>query len=172
VLTLSYIDGKPHIRTAGNPRRGGGGITKLSPHMPTETLEEANASVSIRAIQQFITRPYVFSKKQLENALYLIGVRDDCLIYGSGDRVYARGLVPLMAGGRYSVFRSSEILIYLLPVSYSDKRRSWCSMLWRSRPVILNRAARTQRARGAFRRLLAAAQRRAQSRLVAACARL
>ncbi len=58
--------------------------------MPTETLKEANASVSIRAIQQIITRPYVFSKKQLENALYLIGVRDDRLIYGNGDRVYAR----------------------------------------------------------------------------------
>jgi hypothetical protein len=62
-----------------------------------ETLDQANASVPLQAIQQFITRRCVVSKEQLDNAPYLIGAQDDRLIYGSGDRVYARGLALLMA---------------------------------------------------------------------------
>jgi hypothetical protein len=53
--------------------------------------------VSLQAIQQFITRQCVVSKELLDNVPYLIGAQDDRLIYGSGDRVYARGLALLMA---------------------------------------------------------------------------
>jgi hypothetical protein len=111
VLTLYYVGGKPYIQIGDGPRVGGGAMTKLSPRVRAEALAQADDGLPIQAIQQFITRPRVVSKEELDTAPYLIGSQDDRLIYGSGDRVYVRGLEALSAGDRYSVFRPGEALV-------------------------------------------------------------
>jgi hypothetical protein len=110
VLTLYYVDGKPYIQIGDGPRVSGN-TTKLSPQTRVEALDGHDNRLPIQAIQQFITRPRVVSKEELDQAPYVLDAQDDRLIYGSGDRVYVRGTAPLPQDSRYSVFRPGEALI-------------------------------------------------------------
>lgn len=115
VLTLFYVDGKPYIQVGGGPRvngaSGSGSMTRLSPQVRVEALDQEADQLPIQAIQQFITRPRVVSKEELDSAPYVLSAQDDRLIYGSGDRVYVRSLEALSEGERYSVFRPGKALI-------------------------------------------------------------
>jgi hypothetical protein len=110
VLTLYYVNGRPFVQVSDGPRVGGG-MTKLSPQVRVEGLDRDDDRLPIEAIQQFITRPRVVSKEELDKAPYVLSAQDDRLIYGSGDRVYVRSLEQLPEGHRYSVFRPGEVLV-------------------------------------------------------------
>lgn len=111
VLTLVYINGRPYIQVGDGPRIAGARVAKLSPQIRVEALARDRNHVPVQAIQQFITRPRVVSKEQLDSAPYILSAQDDRLIYGSGDRVYVRGAQILNKGDRYSVFRPGQVLI-------------------------------------------------------------
>lgn len=111
VLTLVYIDGRPYIQVGDGPRIAGITATRLSPRVRVEPLVRERDQVPVQAIQQFITRPRVVSKEQLDGAPYILSAQDDRLIYGSGDHVYVRGAEALDKNDRYSVFRPGQALV-------------------------------------------------------------
>jgi len=79
-LVLSFVDGKPQITVADETipkdNKAGsdqamdlkGSVVKLSPKVRTLAIPKAIHAIPIDAIQQFLTRPYVADKQQLDRA--------------------------------------------------------------------------------------------------------
>jgi hypothetical protein len=115
VLTLVYVDGQPQIRVDEAQRKiieqSGGDlpVVKLSPGIRTEPLAASIPSIPGDAIRQFLTKPRVVTKEQLETAPRIIGSEDDHLVLGSGSRVYIRGEID-KERVRFSVFNPGDIL--------------------------------------------------------------
>ena len=116
VLTLIYVDGQPQIlvnqpttsrETAANL---GLPLKKLSPTMHRNDIAASIPSIPSDAIRQFLTRPRVVTKEELENAPYILGSADEHLILGSGNRVYIRGELD-KERVRFTVFRPGDKLI-------------------------------------------------------------
>ena len=112
VLTLIYVDGAPQIVKSTNKDAYSGElpVRKLSPGIRTTALDASIPSIPGDAIRQFLSKPRVVTKEQLENAPRIIGSREDALILGTGDRVYIRGEMD-KEQVRLSVFRPGEALI-------------------------------------------------------------
>lgn len=134
VLTLVYIDGKPQLRLSRDdgvstaviePVRSVGapaGIQtyKVSPRVRAEGLDKAIPTISVDVIEPFLIKPRIVTKRELENAPYILSSLDRHLINATGNTVYARGLVD-EGDVRYNIFRpgrefrdprSGEILGY------------------------------------------------------------
>ena len=111
VISIFYVGGKPYLTVGGGPRTGSAtGSERLSPTVRTEDIEEDPYAIPIQAIAQFIIRPRVVSKEELENAPYIVGSQEERLAFGSGDRVYVRGLDNESPTGSYTVFRQGDPL--------------------------------------------------------------
>jgi len=117
ILTLVYVDGAPQIQVnvhkdkdkkvkAGDATLR---IKKLSPGVRITALDASIPSIPGDAIRQFLTKPRVVTKEQLENAPRIIGSNEEHLILGAGDRVYIRGELD-KERVRLSVFRPGEAL--------------------------------------------------------------
>lgn len=115
ILTLIYVDGQPQmlltkpthrIDSAGGPLP----VKKLGPSIRREGLDTSIATIPGDAIRQFITKPRVVTKQELEDAPYILASDDERLILGDGDRVYIRGEID-KERVRYTVFRPGEKLI-------------------------------------------------------------
>ena len=102
VITLFYVGGKPYLTVGGGPRMPG--AERLSPRVRAEDIDAEAYAIPINAIQQFIIRPRIVSEEELEAAPYIVGSQEERLAYGSGDRVYVRGLSADSQGG-FTVFR-------------------------------------------------------------------
>ncbi len=116
VLTLIYIDGQPQmlvndaqhraIQQASGNRR----VKRLSPSIRSTALQASIPSIPGDAIRQFLSKPRVVTKEQLENAPRIIASQDDHLILGSGSRVYIRGEID-KERVRFAVFHPGDELI-------------------------------------------------------------
>jgi len=95
-LVLSFVDGKPQITVAGrSPSPANdlkGSVVKLSPKVRVSALPKAIPSIPIDAIQQFLTRPYVAEKQQLDSAPYIVEFADEHIAGGAGNRAYVRSI--------------------------------------------------------------------------------
>lgn len=105
VLTVFYVGGKPYLTVGGGPRIPGS--ERLSPKVRSENIDADSYSIPIQAIQQFIIRPRVLSEDIIEQAPYIVGSQEERLAFGSGDRVYVRGLSE-SAAAKYTVFRKGD----------------------------------------------------------------
>jgi len=111
-LYLAYRDGRPIIQVR---RRGGRGVTVLSPQVRAEALgPEAIPPIPVDAIQQFLDRPRVVTEAEYAAAPYILSVGREALLARPGERFYARGIVDL-SQSRYSIYRKGQI--YLDPQS-------------------------------------------------------
>ncbi len=101
VLSIYYVDGQPRL---GINR----GDYKLSPSIRSR----ANVAepISVAGLRPFLLRPQIISEDQLKAAAHIIGSQDNRLIYGTGDKLYARGLENTSIGTRYSIFRPGKTL--------------------------------------------------------------
>jgi len=112
VISLYYVDGKPRLSVnrhmAGVGQRG---LHKLSPSVHTSDLEDKDVGVPISAISPFLIRPQIVAEEELKQAAHIVDSQENHLIYGSGDKVYARGLSDPMIGARYSTFRAGGPLL-------------------------------------------------------------
>ena len=61
------------------------------------------------AIRQFTTRPRVVTKRELEQAPYILASDDEHLVLGEGNRIYVRGEID-KERVRFTVFRPGEEL--------------------------------------------------------------
>lgn len=107
VITIFYVGGKPYLTVGDGPRVTGD--ERLSPRVRSEEIDISAYGVPINAIQPFIIRPRVVSEELLNTSPYIVGSQEERLAYGSGDRVYVRGL-DADAHGSYTVFRAGDAL--------------------------------------------------------------
>lgn len=119
VLTLIYVDGQPQItvneaqhreiqQASANDYKGLP-VKKLSPKMRSTELAASIPSIPGDAIRQFLTKPRVVTKEQLESAPRVIGSEDNHLILGEGSRVYIRGELD-KERVRFSIFNPGDAL--------------------------------------------------------------
>jgi hypothetical protein len=114
-LVLSFVDGKPQIAVAGRgtPIASNtaddlkGSVVKLSPRVRSTPISKAIPAIPIDAIQQFLTRPYVSDKQQLDNAPYIVDFADEHIIGGAGFRAYVRSITG-KSSKKYDVVRPGK----------------------------------------------------------------
>ncbi len=117
ILTLIYVDGMPRIVSTKPVRegvvrdaRGEIPVVKLSPKIRTQSIEASIDSIPGDAIRQFLTKPRVVTKDELEAAPYILGSDDEHLILGQGNQVYIRGEID-KERVRYTIVRKGSELI-------------------------------------------------------------
>ena len=115
VLTLVYVNGQPQILVNEAQHKmiqqnsGGLPVKKLSPGIRSKALQASIPSIPGDAIRQFLSKPRVVTKEQLDNAPRIIASDEKHLILGTGDRVYIRGEMD-KERVRFSVFRPGDAL--------------------------------------------------------------
>ena len=115
VLTLVYINGQPQILVNDAQHRaiqqasGNTPVVKLSPSIRTTELQASIPNIPGDAIRQFLSKPRVVTKEQLESAPRIIASQDKHLILGSGNRVYIRGEID-KERVRFAVFNPGDEL--------------------------------------------------------------
>ncbi len=111
-LYFSYVDGKPRLSLSRN--------IKLRPSIRESSTDKAIKLIPSDAISQFLTSPKVVTKKELENAPYVIDFAGEHLIAGAGDRIYVRSIrepkslnyTVYRKGKPYIAPKSNETLAY------------------------------------------------------------
>ncbi|HEY9052679.1 MAG TPA: LysM peptidoglycan-binding domain-containing protein, partial [Gammaproteobacteria bacterium] len=118
ILTLIYIDGRPQIRVLA-PEEGedvirrevtddaGKKVVKLTPTVRRSSRAAHIPTIPSDAIKQFLSRPKVIAKEELETAPYIVASDEAHLILGSDNRVYIRGELD-KERVRYSVYRRGD----------------------------------------------------------------
>jgi len=115
ILTLIYIDGQPQILVNEAQHKeiqqssGDMPVKKLSPKIRSSALQASIPSIPGDAIRQFLSKPRVVTKEQLENAPRIIGSEGTHLILGTGSRVYIRGELD-KERVRFAVFHPGDEL--------------------------------------------------------------
>lgn len=110
ILTLVYINGQPQILVNDTQQNSNKlPVKKLSPGIYTTALQASIPSIPGDAIRQFLSKPRVVTKEQLESAPRIIASEDNHLILGSGSRVYIRGELD-KERVRFAVFRPGDEL--------------------------------------------------------------
>jgi len=105
-VVLTFKDGKPQlVLKRANTTQDNLRTVKLSPTIRKRQLSKAVPTIPIDAIQQFLSRPSILSEEALENLPYILKIRDDRIISGAGDVVYARGIIP-GSTTQYSIVRA------------------------------------------------------------------
>jgi hypothetical protein len=111
VISLVYVDGRPQLRL----ERGGvaalppGTPTdRLSPRVRVEPLGQAITTIPYEAIAPFLSRPTVLSKDEVNAAPYILAMRNQHLVAGKGQPVYARSSDSLPNGASYAVYHVGE----------------------------------------------------------------
>jgi hypothetical protein len=107
-VVLTYKDGRPQLELRRATGKKGLRVVKLSPTVRREQISAAIPTIPIDAIRQFLSRPTVMEKKELEAAPYIVSSQGEHLISGTGDRVYARGIED-NAITRYTIVRQGEV---------------------------------------------------------------
>jgi len=116
VLTLVYVNGQPQIMVNEEQHReiressGGMPVKKLSPTIRSSSLEASIPTIPGDAIRQFLTKPRVVTKEQLEAAPHIVGSEGNHLILGTGSRVYIRGEID-KERVRFAVFNPGDALV-------------------------------------------------------------
>lgn len=123
VLTLLYINGQPQIavestpqqkktftsRTVTTPERALR-VVKLSPTIRKQGLDASVITIPGDAIRQFLSKPRIVTKEEIDSAPYILASDDNHLIMGQDNTVYIRGELD-KERVRFTVFRPGEELI-------------------------------------------------------------
>lgn len=115
VLTLIYVNGQPQIMVnearhiAVQQESNALPVKKLSPGIHSTSLNASIPSIPGDAIRQFLSKPRVVTKEQLEEAPRIIASENKHLILGTGSRVYVRGEID-KERVRFAVFRPGDEL--------------------------------------------------------------
>ncbi|WNW12620.1 LysM domain-containing protein [Pseudomonas sp. DTU_2021_1001937_2_SI_NGA_ILE_001] len=105
-LTLSYVDGQPHVVLSRGESRG---TVKLSPHVRSTPTVEAIPSIPLGAINAFlISNRIVENAEQFQDAPYVVAGNAERVLSGRGDRIYVRGQLDA-AHTMYGIFRQGKI---------------------------------------------------------------
>jgi len=113
VITLAWVGGEPRLRVSRpGVQPTGDNVEKLEPQVRERPLDEAIASIPGDAIRQFLNRPRVVTREQLDSAPYILGTYEGHLISAAGNDVFARGFPNNRPQAqRYAVVRPGEPLV-------------------------------------------------------------
>ncbi|MGB0732131.1 MAG: LysM peptidoglycan-binding domain-containing protein [Pontibacterium sp.] len=106
IIYLVWVDGKPQLRL----KRG---VVKLQPGVRVQPLNRAIPSIPLKDVAAFLKDNRIVEDKTYELAPYIVGGKNQRLIAGAGDRVYARGELLDADLKNQSLYRASR--------SYVDK---------------------------------------------------
>lgn len=93
------------LRTAGNLPYG-----KLEPLLRSQPLDSAIPTIPFAAIAAFLERPGVLSREDVRKAPYILALRGEHDIAGTGDELYVKKLDAQNVGARYAVMHVDEEL--------------------------------------------------------------
>jgi hypothetical protein len=108
VLKLVYVEGQPRLTVA--ERGESGGARRLSPEVRREPLSQAITAIPYDIIASFTGRPTLLDKSQVQDAPYIVAMREGRIIGAAGNEIYARGIGDAAADARYSVIHVEEQL--------------------------------------------------------------
>lgn len=89
VLSLAYLNGQPVIQLQRGAAAAGD-ITRLSPRVRSEPLEQAIPTIPFETLRAFLLRPAVVQSTQLETLPYVFAQAEG-LVGSAGQDVYVRG---------------------------------------------------------------------------------
>lgn len=110
VLKLVYIDGQPRL-TIAERAEGGAGTKRLSPQVRREPSSRAITAIPYDVIAGIAGRPVLLDKNEVNKAPYVVAMRDDHIVGGIGNEVYARGIKDAAAETRYSIIHVEGELV-------------------------------------------------------------
>ncbi len=84
IIYLTWVDGKPKLRL----KSGGDGIY---PHARVSKLDPAINAIPLKDMHAFMSDNVVLEEELLKETPYVLGGRNERIISGAGDRIYARG---------------------------------------------------------------------------------
>lgn len=89
VIGLIYIDGKARVTTVkAGPNNG---VVKLSPKARSTPISTAIPTIPLDAVASFLKDNRIVGPEDLEDAPYVLIGKEQHLITGAGDKVFARG---------------------------------------------------------------------------------
>ena len=103
VVALVYDEsGKPMLKV-----ERGQATVKFSPKVRATRVDKPISSIPLDAISQFLGKPRIVTKREINNAAYVLAGTENRIIAGEGDIVYVRGIV---SGGdsEFSVLRIGD----------------------------------------------------------------
>jgi len=102
VIYLTYQDGKPVLSLERGNR-----VVKLSPQIHKTPNSESISSIPLELIRPFLSRSRVVSQNEIDSSGYIFITRENRLIAGTGDTVYARNLIQ-GDSEEYMIFRPGQ----------------------------------------------------------------
>ena len=104
VISLTIVEGRPQLALSRS-------TVRLSPQVRVSPLEsEAIPPIPPGDIEPFLTRPLITDARGLSEAPEIVAGRDDRVVRGQSDVVYAVGLDP-KAGDLWFIYRPGERLV-------------------------------------------------------------
>ncbi len=91
VIGLVYVGGQPRLTTL--KRGADSGVVKLSPQARITPISSAIPAIPLDAIAAFMTQTRIVEQTEMDAAPYVLSGREQHLVTGAGDMVYARGKV-------------------------------------------------------------------------------
>ncbi|MDX1804211.1 MAG: LysM domain-containing protein [Alcanivorax sp.] len=111
-IHLTYVDGKPRltVKRGVTETKMANGVVKLTPKVREVANDTAIPAIPMSAIQSYLKEGLVVSRKDIQQAPYLVGGEDRRVIFGEGDKVYARDTIHLWKPleTNYGIYRVGE----------------------------------------------------------------
>jgi len=111
IITLTWVGGEPRLEVARPGVDEGLTVERIEPGIREVPLDQAIPTIPADAIRQFLNRPSVLPREELDAAPYIVGNYEGRLISAEGDDVFVRGFPE---GGpqarQYNILRPGDPL--------------------------------------------------------------